>query len=464
LAAIMDANPDPTHHVVIVGGGFGGLRAALALGGAHGVRVTLVDQRNFHLFQPLLYQVATGALSPANIATPLRALVKRQRNTRVVLGEAVGIDAGRRALLLRDGEVAYDTLVVATGSRHHYFGHPEWEAIAPGLKTVEDATRMRRMVLAALEAAEREDDPAQRARLMTFVVVGGGPTAVELAGALAEITRHTVRGEFRRIDPSSVRVLVVEAAERLLAAYPPDLSAKAAAALAALGVEIRTHTRVTGVHPDHVELHGAAGVERVPCACVLWGAGVQASPLGKALAAATGAALDRGGRVAVGPDCSIAGHPEIFVIGDLAGALDHDGKPLPGVAPVAIQQGAYVAGVIRARLAGLPSAPFRYRDRGTMAVIGKRLAVAQVGRWHLSGTIAWLAWLFIHLMELVAFENRLLVLVQWAWNYWTWNRNARLITYDLAPTQPAPAAPAPAALPAPAAAGSAGPLPSSDGR
>ncbi len=422
--------PEPVHHVVIVGGGFGGLHAALTLGSASGVRVTLVDQRNFHLFQPLLYQVATGALSPANIATPLRAVVKHQRNTEVVLAEAVGVDPARRALLLRDGELAYDTLIVAAGSRHHYFGHPEWEDLAPGLKTVEDATRMRRQVLAALEAAERTPDAQQRARLMTFVVVGGGPTAVELAGALAEITRHTVKDEFRRIDSTAVRVLVVEAAERVLAAYPPDLSAKAAEALTSLGVEVRTRTRVVEVQADHVVLAGPHGTETQPCACVLWGAGVMGSPLGKSLGAATGAQVDRGGRVAVGPDCSVAGHPEIFVIGDLAGAIDHDGKPLPGLAPVAMQQGAYVASVIRARLAGTSSPPFRYRDRGSMAVIGKRLAVAQIGTWHLSGTLAWLAWLFIHLMELVTYESLLLVLLQWAWYYWTWNRNARLITGD----------------------------------
>lgn len=422
-------SPAPVHHVVIIGGGFGGLRTAQGLANLPGVHVTLVDRRNFHLFQPLLYQVATGALSPANIATPLRSLVARQRNTEVLFGEMTGIDLGARRVQLRDGVLPFDTVVVAAGSHHHYFGHPEWEVHAPGLKTVEDATRMRSKILSALEAAERSVDPAQRTRLMTWVVVGGGPTAIELAGALAEITRHAVRGEFRRLNPTDIRILVVEAAARVLGSFPEALSATAMESLRSLGIEVRISTRVTSVHADHVELTGATGVERVECSTVLWCAGVRGSPVGALLAAATGTIIDHTGRVPVEQDCSILGHPQILVIGDLALHRDGDGTPLPGLAPVAMQQGDYVARLIRARLAGSVSPPFRYHDRGSMAVIGKNLAIARIGTLSLSGALAWWAWLVIHLMSLVAFESRVLVLIQWAWYYWTWNRGARLITH-----------------------------------
>ncbi len=425
---IKPAAPVP-HRVVIVGGGFGGLQVALGLRRA-AVNVTLIDRRNFHLFQPLLYQVATGGLAPSNIATPLRSILKKQRNTEVMLGEVETIDPAARAVRLRDGEaVPYDTLVVATGSRHHYFGHPEWEAYAPGLKTVEDATRMRRLIYSALERAEREHDDARRTALMTFVIVGGGPTAVELAGALAEIVRHTVVGEFRRIDPTRVRILVVEAEKRILAGgYAPDLSDKAAAALQGLGVEVVIDTRVTEVYPDAVVMVGKDGPQRVPCAGVLWAAGVAASPLGRLLAAATGVVADKVGRIPVEADCTIPGHGAIFVIGDLAAQAGADGRPLPGIAAVAMQQGTYVARAVHDRLAGRTVAPFRYRDYGVLATIGKRLAIAQFGKLHLSGTLAWLAWVFIHLLKLVRFESRLLVLVQWSWYYLTWNRSARLIT------------------------------------
>lgn len=417
------------HHVVILGGGFGGLQAALALGRAR-VTVTLVDRRNFHLFQPLLYQVATGALSPANIASPLRSLVKRQANTRVLLAEAVGLDADRKLISLTDGNLPYDTLIVAAGARHHYLGHPEWELNAPGLKTIEDATSMRRRIFAAFEAAERKENSDTRTALLTFVVVGGGPTGVELAGALAEIARHTLPREFRRIDTAIARILLVEAGPRVLANFAPEHSAKALSALTSLGVSVRTNTTVVDLDDRSVLLRHGAVEERVATRVVLWGAGVQGEPIGKAIAVATGAVLDRAGRVVVGVDCAIPTHPEVFVIGDLAHVGGVEAPPLPGVAPVAMQQGTYVADLIRARLDARTLPPFRYQDPGSMATIGRRLAVAQIGRWRLSGTIAWLAWLFIHLMALVRFENRLLVLIQWGWHYLTWNRNARLITRE----------------------------------
>jgi NADH:ubiquinone reductase (H+-translocating) len=415
------------HRVVILGGGFGGLQATLALRDAP-VSVTLVDRRNFHLFQPLLYQVATGTLSPANIAAPLRSLVKRQANVEVLLAEATGLDAAGRRLLLADGELAYDTLIVAAGARHHYFGHPEWEVHAPGLKTVEDATEIRRRVFAAFERAERIDDAVEHGRLLTFVVVGGGPTGVELAGALAETARRTLPREFRHIDTAAARILLVEAGPRVLPGFAPELSENAAAALGRLGVVVRTGTTVVEVTAHDVLLRTGTTDERLAAGTVLWGAGVQGSAIGKVIAAATGAALDRADRVMVGPDCAIPGYPEIFVVGDLARVGDHTTPPLPGVAPVAMQQGTYVARLIRARLDQRTLPPFRYRDPGSMATIGRRLAIAQVGRWKLTGTLAWFAWLFVHLMALVRFESRLLVLVQWGWHYLTWNRNARLIT------------------------------------
>ncbi len=414
-------------HVVIVGGGFAGLYTAKALVRAP-VRVTVVDRRNFHLFQPLLYQVATGGLSPADIASPLRSILKRQRNTRVLLAEATGVDAARRRLMLRDGELAYDTLIVATGARHHYFGHSEWEELAPGLKTIEDATEIRQRVLTAFEAAEREEDPARRASWLTFVVVGAGPTGVELAGALGEIANHTLRHDFRAIRPADARILLVEAAAQVLPAYVPQLAAKAARSLERLGVTVHTSTTVAEVSAEHVVLQRAEGAERIPTRTVLWAAGVQASPLGQTLHDATGVELDRAGRVVVEPDLSIPGHPEILVLGDLASFPHQGGRPLPGVAPVAMAQGRYAARLVAARLAGRTLPPFRYRDKGMLATIGRSHAVADLGPLRFSGTAAWLAWLFIHLLYLVEFENRLLVLIQWAWSYVTRNRGARLIT------------------------------------
>jgi NADH dehydrogenase len=417
-----------THRVVVVGGGFAGLRAARALARLQ-VQVTLVDRRNFHLFQPLLYQVATGALSPANIAAPIRSLLKREKNVRVLLGEATDLDAGRRVLFLSDGELAYDTLVVAAGVRHHYFGNEKWEALAPGLKTLEDAMEIRRRILLAFETAEREGDPVRRRALLTFVIVGGGPTGVELAGALAEIARHTLRGDFRAIDSSEARVFLLEAGERILPAYTPELAAKAVLALTRIGVEVRTTALVTGLSDGSVRFRHGDADETLPARTVLWAAGVKGSPLGATLAAAAGAMLDRAGRVLVEPDLSLKSHPEVFVIGDLAALSDERGHPLPGVAQVAMQQGRYVARVVRARLSGAsPPPPFRYFDAGSMATIGRRAAVADLRIVRMSGTLAWLAWLFLHLMYIVQFANRLLVLIQWAWSYVTWNRSARLIT------------------------------------
>ena len=419
---------DRADRVVIVGGGFGGLHAARALGRA-GTDVTLIDRRNFHLFQPLLYQVAPGALSPANIAAPLRSVLRRYPSCRVVLAEASGVDVDCRVVKTDQGDVPYHTLVLATGVAHSYFGHAAWEKDAPGLKTVEDATEMRRRILSAFERAEMEEDEEARRALLTFVLVGGGPTGVELAGALAEIARHTLRDQFRTIDPSSARILLIEAGPRVLPAYAGGLPEKARNALESLGVEVWCDASVHDVGVDGVAVLRGGREERIRARTVLWAAGVAASPLGKAVAEATGTATDRSGRVKVLPDLPVAGHPEVFVIGDLMSAAGPDGKPLPGVAQVAMQQGRHVARTIAARLQGRSGpGPFLYRDPGSMATIGRGHAVADLGFVRFGGTLAWLAWLFIHLMYLVQFGNRLLILVQWAWNYLTWNRSARLIT------------------------------------
>lgn len=426
VSDIMESNKQELQ-VVILGGGFGGLYAAQALRRAP-VRVTLVDRRNFHLFQPLLYQVATGWLSPADIASPLRAVLKRQRNTQVLLAEAIDINVVERQVILADGALSYDILIVATGARHHYFGHEQWAEVAPGLKTIEDATAIRRRILFAFEAAERASDPEQVRTWLTFVIVGGGPTGLELAGTLGELARDTLKHDFRNIDPAAARILVVEGAERLLPAYPPQLSAKAIAALAGLNVQVQTGAIVSDIQPGTVTIRSGEQSETIATHTVLWAAGVQASPLGHILATATGAQLDRAGRVIVEPDLSVPGHAEIFVIGDLAHCRNSQGQPLPGVAPVAMQQGRYVAQLLQQRLQGQNHPPFRYRDRGSMAIIGRAQAVADFGRIQFSGLLAWLAWLFIHLINLVEFENRLLVAIQWAWNYFTRNRSARLIT------------------------------------
>ncbi len=416
------------HRLVIVGGGFGGLVAARALRRAT-LDITLIDRRNFHLFQPLLYQVATGGLSPANIAAPLRAILKRQTNARVLLAEARGFDPVNRRVHLADGHLDYDSLVVATGARSNYFGHDTWEHAAPGLKSLEDATEIRRRVFSAFEQAERETDRARARARLTFVVIGAGPTGVELAGALAEISRDTLRNDFRRINPADASILLVDMSERILPSFPPELSEKAAAALRALGVIIRCKTAVQNITPEHVLLKADDHTEQVFAHTTLWAAGVAASPLGKALADATGAHVDRAGRVIVEPNLTLKGHPEIFVIGDLAHCVTGDGKPLPGVATVAMQQGHYVARVLEARINGDAEAkPFVYKDPGSMATIGRKAGIVHIGKWCYSGYFAWLTWLFVHLIKLMEFHNRVLVLFQWAWSYFTFNRSARLIT------------------------------------
>ena len=451
----------PLHRVVIVGGGFAGLYAARDLGKDKAVEVTLVDRRNYHLFQPLLYQVATGALSPGDIAQPLRAILRRYRNTRVVLGEAVALDPTAHCVELSDGGgVEYDTLIVATGARHAYFGHDEWAPLAPGLKTIEDATDMRRRILIAYEAAEREADPARRKEWMTFVVVGAGPTGGELAGALGEIARDTLRRDFRSIRPSDAQVLLVEALDRVLPLYPAKLSKSARRQLERLGVTVRTSTRVTAIDesgidvvvgggagssgtagssgaapapsPAHAPTPSPAATERIPTRTVLWAAGVQASSFGGKVAQALGVETDRAGRVPVGPDLSVAGHPEVMILGDLAVATRVGGKLVPGVAPAAIQEGLYAARSIRQRVHGKPSRPFKYSDRGDVAVIGRLSGVADI-RWlgrvgQMSGFVAWGMWLGVHILYLIGFANRLVVLIRWAWSFLTHGRGTRLIT------------------------------------
>ncbi|HXJ93164.1 MAG TPA: NAD(P)/FAD-dependent oxidoreductase [Terriglobia bacterium] len=415
------------HQVVILGGGFAGLSAAHTLRHAP-VDVTLIDRRNFHLFQPLLYQVATGGLSPANIAAPLRGVVKKYKNTQVLLGEAIDIDAGKRRVILKDGAVPYDTLIVGTGARHHYFGHDDWAQFAPGLKTLEDATAIRRQIFLAFEAAERDTDSAKERAWLTFVIVGAGPSGVELAGALSEIAHDTLKHDFRRVDPSQAQIILVEAADRVLPSYPSDLSEHAAESLRRLHVTLRTGATVTEVRQGAVTLETKAGKECIAARTVLWAAGVQASRLGQVLSRAAGAQIDRSGRPRVAPDLSLPGHPEILVVGDLANFSHPEGKPLPGVAQVAIQQGRYAARLIQARLRGATLPDFHYQDKGNMATIGRAAAVVELPWLHFSGYPAWLAWLFIHLLYIVEFQNRLLVMVQWAWNYLSFNRSARLIT------------------------------------
>ena len=413
--------------VVIIGGGFGGLYAAKSLKNAP-VEVTLIDRRNHHLFQPLLYQVATGALSPADIATPLRRLLKNQRNARVLLGEVIDFDVANKQVLLRDGVVSYDKLIVAAGSGKNYFGNDQWMAQAPSLKTIEDATEIRRRILTAFEAAERATDPEKVRAWLTFVVIGGGPTGVEMAGALAEIAHETLQNEFHSINPSDARIVLVQSGERILPTYPPELSARAAAALERLGVEVRTGLRVTDVQEKGVTVTSVDGMEFISARTVLWTAGVQASPLGKTLAKATGTGVDRGGRVIVEPDLSVPGYPDIFILGDLAHYAHQTGEPLPGVAQVAIQQGRYIGGLIERRLAGKQVSSFTYRDLGNMATIGRGKAVADLGRVRLDGWLAWEIWMVIHLMYQIDVQNRVLVFIQWLWNYVTRGRSALLIT------------------------------------
>jgi NADH dehydrogenase len=415
------------HRVVIIGGGFGGLYAAKALGRTD-ASITLLDKRNFHLFQPLLYQVATGSLAPGDVAAPLRSVLRKQRNTKVLLGEAVDLDPEKRVVILADGEVHYDSLIVATGSENFYFGNEQWEVDAPGLKSVEDATRIRHKILYAFEAAEKETDPVKRRAWLTFVIVGGGATGVELAGALGEIANDVLKDEFRSIRPQDAQIILLEGTPRVLPPFAPDLSRTAERLLIGLGVRPRTGVRVIGVDSEGVNLSCATGTERIEARTVLWGAGVRGSAFGVKLAERTGAELDRGRRIVVTNECTIPGHPEIFVIGDLAHFEDEHGRLVPGVAPTAIQQGHYVASVIRRRLQGKPITPFHYWDKGSLAVIGRAAGVAEFGKFHFGGLVAWLLWLFIHLMYLAGFQNRLVVFLRWGFSYLTFNRGARLIT------------------------------------
>lgn len=406
-------------HVVIVGAGFGGLYAARALKHAP-VQITLIDRHNYHLFQPLLYQVATAGLSPNDIAYPIRGVVSRQKNTHVFMAEVVAVDVNARKVILHDGEVSYDYLVLATGVTHSYFGHPEWETYAPGLKNIDDALEVRRRILYAFEKAERETEGAKRQALLTFVVVGAGPTGVELAGAIGEIACKVMARDFRNINPRDARIILVEAGARILPSFPEGLSAKAEASLRKLCVEVRKNSPVTSIQPGVVVIGG----EPVAAATVLWAAGVTASALARSL----GVPLDRVGRVLVESDLSIPGHPEVFVIGDLAAHIHQTGKPLPGLAPVAIQQGQHVAKNIQQALSGQPPNPFRYVDRGSLATIGRAAAVADFGVVKLSGYFAWIAWLFVHILFLIGFRNRFIVLFEWAWAYVTFQRSARIIT------------------------------------
>jgi len=423
---------DAVTRVVIVGAGFGGLNAALNLAKSQ-AKITIIDRKNFHTFQPLLYQVATAGLSPGEIAAPIRSIFRADTNVEVLMSEVVGFDLEHRVVETAETEVPYDYLIVAAGARHSYFGHEEWEPLAPGLKTIEDALEIRRRVLLAFELAERQAAAGQGSTPVNFVVVGAGPTGVELAGTLAEITHHVLAHEFRVIDPKMAHIVLLEGGPRVLPAYSEDLSRSAQEQLQRLGVEVHTSTMVDQIEPGAVHF----GDTKFPAAVILWAAGVAASPLGKAL----GATVDRAGRVVVEPDLSLPGHPEVFVVGDLAAVKDEQGKLLPGVAPVAIQQGQYVAKLIRHELempahqranpsspAILARKPFHYWDKGSLATIGRAAAIAEFGKIHISGFLAWLSWLFVHIFFLIGFRNRLLVFIQWAWSYLTYERGARLIT------------------------------------
>lgn len=413
------AQQDNWPHVVVIGGGFAGINAAKAL--SHGpLRVTIVDKKNHHTFQPLLYQVALAVLSPAEIANPIRSIMTRKTNVQVLLGEVTGFDLDKRLVKMGGLDLKYDYLIVAAGASHAYFGHPEWEKIAPGLKTLEDAIEIRRRVLLAFETAERDAIVQGIHSKLNFVVIGAGPTGVELAGAISDISRRYMEHDFRGIDPSQARIILLEGGPRVLPAFPEDLSASAAKQLHDLGVEVRTNAMVTNVEPGCVTV----GTEKIPATVILWGAGVSASPLGKML----GVATDRAGRVEVDPDLTVPGHPEVFVAGDLAASKMKDGKLVPGLAPAAIQMGKFAGRQIRRSVAGKPREEFHYVDKGTLATIGRSKAVADLGRLHFSGFFAWLAWLFIHLLFLIGFRNRFMVMAEWAWDYVTYNHSARLIT------------------------------------
>src|SRR5947199_2818418 len=417
-------------HVIIIGAGFGGLQAAKKLGRKN-VRITVIDRTNYHLFQPLLYQVATAALSPADIAAPVRAILSNCKNVEVILAEVQSVDVEAKKVRTQDQIFDYDYLILATGARHSYFGHKEWEKLAPGLKSLEDAVELRRRILLAFEFAEKTTDETARKAAMNFVIIGGGPTGVEMAGAIAEISRYTLAKDFRHIDPSQARVILIEGGPRLLGPYPEDLSESARKQLIKLGVQVYTNVRVTNITEEGVQMDG----EFIPCRVKIWAAGNNASFVGKTVSAP----VDRIGRIVVNEDLTIAGHPEVQVIGDLANFSHQTGEPLPGVSPVAMQQGRHAARNILRMIRGDKPRPFRYFDKGSMATIGRNKAVADLKFFHLSGFPAWLAWLFVHIIFLVGFRNRLLVLIQWAWAYLTFDKGARLITRNFQSEQRPPA-------------------------
>lgn len=421
------ADTPARQRVVIIGGGFGGLYAAKALGSTD-LDVTLIDKRNFHLFQPLLYQVATGTLSPADISSPLRSILSKHKNVRVLMDEAIDVDPVAQKVILASQEVEYDKLIVATGASHHYFGNDQWKGVAPGLKTIEDAVEMRRRIFSAFEAAEKETDPELRRAWLTFVIVGAGPAGVELAGAIAELAFKTMKDDFHHIDPTETRVILLEGLDRVLPPYPPELSKKAHEALERLGVTVRVSARVTNIVDGCVTVLQNEQSEELPAKTVLWAAGVKASEMGKVLETKAGASLDRVGRVMVQPDLSLETHPNIFVIGDLANFSHQGDKPLPGVAAVAMQEGEYMADLLQKQAKGETLPAFSYTDLGSMAVIGDNEAVVDMGFIKFSGFFAWMAWVVVHIYYLIEFDSKILVMTQWAWNYFTRSRGSRLIT------------------------------------
>jgi NADH:ubiquinone reductase (H+-translocating) len=424
----------PKHRVVIVGGGFGGLHAGKALH-SDDVEVTILDRRNYHLFQPLLYQVATGGLSPGEIAAPLRAIFEWQKNLRVLMTSVTGFDVAKRLVQTEMGEIPYDTLIVAAGAKTTYFAKDQWAPIAPSLKNIEDSTKLRARLLSAFEEAEKETDPERRRALLTFLIVGGGPTGVELAGALSEIANDALKEDFRSFDPEDTRIVILDAGQRILSSFSEKLSRSAERQLIELGVLCRTGVRVLDITPDGASVSVAGREEFIPSKTVIWAAGVTASPLGKALAEATSQELVRGGKLAVTPDCSLPGHPEIFVLGDMAHFQHGLERPLPGVCQTAMQMGDYVGDLILKRLKGATKPPFRYWDKGNMAVIGRKRAIAQIGNFEFSGYFAWLLWAFIHVLYLVNFQSRIIVAIRWGFDYFSFNRGARLITQQDPPAQ-----------------------------
>ena len=415
------------HHVVVLGGGFGGLYASKTLSKGK-VKVTVIDKRNFHLFQPLLYQVAAGWLSPGDIASPLRVVLNDYQDTYVLKAEVTDIVPKEKKVIFRDGEIIYDTLIVATGSYHHYFGHDNWAQTAPGLKTVEDALEMRRKILLSFEAAERETNPEKQKEWMTFLIIGAGPTGVELAGTIGELTRTTLKDDFRNINTEDAKIILVEGLGQVLPTYPADLSAKAEMFLKKLGVTIKTNTMVTDINSSNAIINRNGDSETIQSRTMLWTAGVKASSLGKALAKNTGAQLDKSGRILVNPDLSVPGQPDVFVIGDLANLSSEGSEPLPGVAPVAMQEGKYVAKLILNRLKGEETKPFKYKEKGNLTVIGTNSAVADLGKLKFAGFFAWLVWVFVHIRYLIEFDSKVIILFRWSWNYFTRKRGVRLIT------------------------------------